>query len=211
MLAPEVDHELRVTRNSDALDVENAGVDPAAGTATYRFRGQPLAQRLVFHRPRVSGGARVLRVTWADGEPEALVRPLDDADRAAMAAAYERGPVAIATAMAVMPRALVECGSEADFRSRAVCGDHALRALDEGLARDFHLMPCAAPTWNPPSAPRTGNWRPVPAANACAGPMPSGAITWRTTMAPPSGRGNAAQRCQRRVSSMASTLASSRG
>lgn len=137
MLGHEIDHEMLITRNGAALDLQNESVDPDTGTVVFHFNGQGPEQRLTF-RTMPSG----LTATYADGEPEQLVfvRALTDGDIAALDAAYEKGAVVIATAVDGEPRALVQCGARLDFRTRVVCREDALRALDQRLAGQFHAL-----------------------------------------------------------------------
>lgn len=148
MLGHVVDLEMEIARNGVGLDLQSEDVDTENGTATFRFRGSRSKEQLTFAKVPAKGAGGegfALRATYADGSHDDLsfVRRLGKQDVADLdAAVYERTSLqtALGRDSKSYPSTRVDCGTGADSRTRTVCNDTALKALDLRLTRRFEQL-----------------------------------------------------------------------
>ena len=148
------DAVVQITRDDVALDLVAEDIDPAQGTATFRFRAGEEGEnkRITFGKvasPGAPDGGFTLRVTYPDGRSQDLsfVRRLGKQDIADMERAFDGSgvsPEQPVASLVTTSDGRTNCAAPADFRARAVCKDEALRDLDTQLAGQFEYLQC----WN---------------------------------------------------------------
>lgn len=153
MIAGVYDDVVQITRDGIAQDLVAEDLDPAQGTATFRYRSDENGEksggnrRITFGKvatPGVKNGGFTLRVTYPGGESQDLsfVRRVSKQDSAEMDRAFH-GPGMLPDPK--KPEAVsyhIQCANAVDFRGRTVCKDESLREIDLKLAEQFEYLDC---------------------------------------------------------------------